>query len=511
MNGAQAILRTLVAGGVEVCFTNPGTSEMHLVAEMDSVPAMRGVLCLFEGVATGAADGYARMAQRPASTLLHLGPGLGNGLANLHNARRAGTPMVNIIGDHATYHERFDAPLQSDIAAMAGTVSKWVGRALTAAQAGALTAEAVGCSLGPAAGDPAGSRIATLILPADVCWSPGASPGAVTPASPASADPDRAEAVAKLLGTQQNCLLLLGGDALLAPGLTAASRVAQATGARLLAEHAPARHERGAGIPHLDRLAYLGQAAAAQLAGTQHLILAGARAPVTFFAYPDSPSDLVPAGCTVHDLGNAATLAQLAELVAPRAKPVAAVDNQAGLPSGELTAQTAAAVLAALLPRHAIVVDEAITSGRFLAAATAGSPRHDWLSLTGGAIGQGMPVATGAAIACPDRPVLNLQADGSAMYTLQALWTQAREGLNVTTVIFHNASYAILGMELRRVGAAGGERSRALLDLPGLDFVHLARGMGVPATRAATADDLAAQLAGVLAEPGPHLIEAMVP
>ncbi|MFI9262202.1 acetolactate synthase large subunit [Streptomyces sioyaensis] len=512
MNGARAVLETLADGGVELCFTNPGTSEMHLVAALDEVPRIRGVLCLFEGGATGAADGYARMAERPAATLLHLGPGLGNGLANLHNARRAGTPVVNIVGDHASYHKSFDAPLESDIEAAAGTVSRWVRRCGGARDAGQDTADAIA-----AAGSTAQATggVSTLILPADVCWSRGASAAPVPPGQTVGVDVDALDAAARVLSREgEHTVVLIGGNLMRRPGLEAASRIAAATGARILAEETPARQERGGGIPLVERLAYLGEKAAVQLAGARHLVLAGARSPVSFFAYPGQPSDLVPEGCAVHDLGGApVALEELADMVAPGVRPITVPGRRPGLPSGALTAEKTAMIIGALLPEGAIVSDEAVTSGRWLPAATADCPPHDWLTLTGGAIGQGIPLATGAAIACPDRPVINLQADGSAMYTLQALWTQVREGLDVTTVIFSNASYAILGMELGRIGAlpSANGQARSLLDLTGLDFVALAEGMGLPASRAATADDLAEHLGKALAEPGPHLIEAVVP
>jgi acetolactate synthase-1/2/3 large subunit len=507
MSGAHAILQTLVRGGVDTCFTNPGTSEMHLVAGMDAVPELRGVLCLFEGVATGAADGYGRMAGRPASTLLHLGPGLANGMANLHNARRAGTPIVNLVGDHATYHKQYDAPLESDIDAMAGTVSRWVHRTASAGTAGVDTAAAIA-----AAGSTRypGGGVATLILPADACWSPGGAPADVAAPELGSANAESVEQAAKALGSGETCLILLGGDTLRRPGLEAASRIANATGARLLAENAPARHERGAGIPHVDRLPYFGEVAAAQLADVKHLILAGSSAPVSFFAYPGKPSVLSPDGCAFHSIGGTAALEQLADVVAAGAASTPAPSARPDLPTGDLTPDSIAAVVGALLPEGAIVSDEAITSGRSLPGATAGCPPHDWLCLTGGAIGQGMPLATGAAVACPDRPVINLQAEGSAMYTLQSLWTQARESLNVTTVVLNNAVYAILHIELMRTGAPAGPGARALLDLPGLDLATMARGMGVPSSRVTTAEELADQLRVAVAEPGPHVIEAMV-
>jgi acetolactate synthase-1/2/3 large subunit len=514
MNGAQALIRTLAGCGVNVCYSNPGTSEMHFVAALDTVPEMRGVLCLFEGVATGAADGHGRMTGHPAAALLHLGPGLANGLANLHNARRAATPLLTVVGDHATHHKRLDAPLESDIDALAGAVSVWVRRSARSADVAADAAEGVAAALNPPGG------VATLILPADVSWSEPAEPAAALPVrAPAAVPGDVVGAAAAALRSGEPCVILLGGAATRRAGLEAASRIAQATGARLLCETFPARIERGAGIPAVDRLAYLAEFATAQLASPRHLILAGARAPVSFFAYPGQPSSLTTDDTQVHRLADgrddvAAALAALADLVAPDAKPAPAEPSRPGLPDGDLTGDKAAAVIGALLPEGAIVSDEANTSGLWLPGATAGAPPHDWLTLTGGAIGQGLPVATGAAVACPGRPVLALEADGSAMYTLSALWTQAREGLDVTTVIFNNSSYAVLRMELQRVGAqASGDAAKSLLDLsrPDLDFVSLATGMGVPASRATTAEELAAQLGRALAEPGPHLIEAVVP
>jgi acetolactate synthase-1/2/3 large subunit len=515
VNGARALLSTLVDADVDVCFANPGTSEMHFVAALDDVPAMRGILCLFEGVVTGAADGYGRVAGRPAATLLHLGPGLGNGLANLHNARRARTPIVNIVGDHATYHARYDAPLQSDIASIAGSVSGWYRSTARADDVGADGADAVAAALGPP------GCVATLVLPADASWSKS-STGPCPPrprGRPTVVPADTIAEVAKALRGGERCALLLGGSALRADGLQAASRVAVTTGALLLGETFPANLERGAGIPAVDRLAYLAEMAQAQLDGVRHLVLVDAKSPVSFFAYPDKASDLVPPGCTVHTLARpgedaAGALEALAEMLgAPGDGGAPAPSGRPDRPAGAITAETLAAAVGATLPEGAIVVDEGNTSGLFVPAATAGAPRHDWLTLTGGAIGIGLPMATGAAVAAPERPVLCLQADGSAMYTLQALWTQAREGLNVTTLVLSNRSYAILNMELHRVGAdAGGALARRLLDLtdPDLDFCDLARGMGVPARRVENAEDLATALATGFAEAGPTLIEVLL-
>lgn len=513
MNGAQALIRTLAVCGVEVCFANPGTSEMHLVAAFDTVPQVRGVLCLSEGVVTGAADGYGRMTGRPAAALLHLGPGLGNGLANLHNARRAATPLLTVVGDHATYHKRLDAPLESDIESLARPVSVWVRRSLRAADVAADAADAVAAACAPPGG------VATLILPADVSWTDGGEAAlAPRPRLPSPVPEEVTGSVAKALRAGEPCVILLGATGMRQPALQAASRIAAASGARLIGETFPARHERGAGIPAVERLAYLAEFAAEQLAGTRHLILAGARSPVSFFAYPGKPGSLVPDGCQVHVLAGPGddvprALASLADLVASGVAHAAQPAARPEMPTGDLTAQTAAGVIGALLPEGAIVSDETITSGLFLPTATAGAPAHDWLTLTGGAIGQGLPLAIGAAMACPQRPVIALEADGSAMYTIAALWTQARECLDITTVIFSNRRYAILDMELGRVGAtAAGEAARSLLDLsrPSLDFTALAAGMGVPASRATTAEEFAAQLSKALAEPGPHLIEALI-
>lgn len=512
MIGAQAMTRTLVAGGVDVCFANPGTSEMHFVAALDAVPEMRGVLALFEGVATGAADGYARIAGRPAGVLLHLGPGLGNGLANLHNARRAGVPLVVVVGDHALFHKPFDAPLESDIDAVAGSVSGWVRRTARPADVGADTAAAIAYAT-------ANRQVATLILPADVSWSAGAEPAAPAPAAPpAAAAPEVLDAAAAALRSGERTMLLLGGDAAGADGMRDGGRICAQTGADWLCETFPTRWTRGAGIPRIDKLAYFAEGAEEQLAGVRHLILAGARSPVSFFGYPGRASDLVPPGCQVHTLGGphsaAAALAVLAEAVAPGVPAPANPLSRPALPTGPLTASTVAAAVGALLPEHAIVVDESLTASFVLTGPTAGAPQHDWLSLTGGAIGYGMPAAVGAAVAAPHRPVLSLQADGSAMYTVSALWTQAREGLDVTTVIFNNGSYDILRIELARVNAGTvGPAASKLFDLtdPRLDFVKLAEGMGVPARRATTSAEFAAALAAAFAEPGPHLIEAMVP
>jgi acetolactate synthase I/II/III large subunit len=514
-NGAQALLRTLVDAGVTTCFTNPGTSEMHFVAALDDVPEMRAVLALFEGVATGAADGYARMADRPAATLLHLGSGLGNGLANLHNARRARVPLVNIVGDHATYHRQYDAQLQSDIETVARNFSNWVRTSESTQALPGDAAEAIAAAYGPP------GEVATLILPADVSWSDGAEPAAAPPPpSPPPASADAVHGAARAIRGGRETAILLGGRTLREPGLTAAARIAAATGAKLLAEVFPTRIERGAGLPPVERIAYLAELAGVQLAGLDHLVLVDAKAPVSFFAYPGKKSYLVPDGCEVHELtapeeDPVASLEALADaLGAGAAQPAIQPATRPGRPTGDLTADKVCQAIGALLPEGAIVSDESQTSGVTLAAHTAGAPRHDVLTLTGGAIGQGLPVAVGAAIACPDRPVIALDGEGSAMYTIQSLWTMAREELDVTVVIFNNRSYAILNIELERVGAErGGEKAKSQLDLagPDLDFVKVAQGLGVPGVSVDTSERFVAEFARAIEKPGPHLIEAVVP
>ena len=514
MNGGQALIRTLVDSGVRTCFTNPGTSEMHFVAALDSVPEMRAVLALFEGVATGAADGYARMADSPGATLLHLGPGLGNGLANLHNARKGKVPIVNIVGDHATYHTKYDAQLQSDIETVARNVSPWVRTSKTPQELGRDAAEAVAAATGPP------GAVATLILPADVSWEEGAEP-APPPAAPAPpvAASEVVEAVAETLRGRKSAAILLGGRALRAESLTAAARIAGATGTRLLTEVFPTRWERGAGLPAVERLAYLPELASVQLAGLKHLVLVDAKPPVSFFAYPGKESYLVPDGCEVHELAATdsdvvGTLEALADALGADAAPEVQQPKRPERPTGALTADKVCEAVGAVLPEGAIVSDESQTSGVMLGASTAGAPRHDILTLTGGAIGQGLPVAVGAAIACPGRQVLALEADGSALYTIQSLWTMAREQLDVCVVILNNRSYAILNIELARVGARGaGAKAKEQLDLsgPDLDFVEIGNGLGVPSRRVDSAEDLVEGLERAIAEPGPHLIEVVIP
>jgi acetolactate synthase-1/2/3 large subunit len=512
--GAKALIETLINAGVDTCFTNPGTSEMHFVAALDSTD-LKAVLCLFEGVATGAADGYARMADKPAATLLHLGCGLGNGLANLHNARKARVPMINIIGDHATYHTQYDAQLQSDIETVARNCSTWVRTCPTTEQLPADAAEAVAFAAGPPA------QISTLILPADVSWSEGATAvdaPAVT-ATPAASG-DVVEKIASVLKSGKKTALLLGGRVLREEGLRAASKIAEKTGAKLFCEVFPTRLQRGAGVPHVERIAYLAEMASVQLNDFENLVLVDAKAPVSFFAYPGKKSYLVPDHCTVHNLVEPEqhALDSLDALVsavgASDTPPNLPPPERPKLPGGKLTAAKVCQAIGALLPENAIISDEAQTSGVKLPAFTASAPKHDLLTLTGGAIGQGLPVAIGAAVACPDRPVLALAGDGSAMYTNQALWTMVNEDLDITVILFNNRSYAILNVELERVGAEdAGTKAKSQLDLsePPIDFAELGRSMGMAATTVSTAEGFNKALANAFREPGPHLIEAIVP
>src|SRR5712691_1664614 len=467
MNGAESLVRTLVGGGVNVCFANPGTSEMHFVAALDRVDGMRCVLGLFEGVVTGAADGYYRMTGNLAATLLHLGPGLANGLANIHNANKAASGIVNIVGDHATYHRQYDAPLTSDIEGLARPSSHWVKTSPDAASIAADGAAAIAAARLPP------GQIATLILPADTAWNEGSGPAPVAP--PVAPAPPAREAVAeaaRVLHSGEPTLILLAGRALRADGLALAGKIAAKTGARLIAQGSNARTQRGRGRVSVERIPYVVDQALAVLAGLQHVILVGAKMPVAFFAYPDKPSRLTPEGCEGHVLARpdedlVLALEWLADEVGARAVPAPVVNERpAGPASGAITSEALGASLGALMPENAIVADEAVTTGRGFFAPTKAARPHDWLSNMGGSIGLGMPLATGAAVACPDRKVVSLQADGSAMYTVQALWTQAREGLDITTVLFSNRTYQILKGELANVGAGNpGRKALDMLDL----------------------------------------------
>jgi acetolactate synthase-1/2/3 large subunit len=515
MNGAESLIRTAVAAGVSVCFANPGTTEMPLVAALDASEGMRAVLGLFEGVCTGAADGYARMTERPALTLLHLGPGFANGIANLHNARRARSPIVNVIGDHATWHAHADAPLASDIMSLAAPVSGWIRAVKSARSVGDATAAAI------AAAGRAPGQIATLIVPSDCQWDPadGAPASLVEPAPLPTVADSAVKAAVDALKEGARAAVLLGGTALRERGIRAAGRIAAKSQCRLISETFPSRIERGAGYPALERLPYFPEQALELLSGFETLVLAGAKSPVAFFGYPNLPSSLVPEKVKVATLAEPtddvpAALEALADAIgASRAAASSAAVKRPERPTGKLNSATVGAALAAAMPEHAIVMDEAATTGLPFFAASAAAPPHSYLALTGGAIGQGLPCATGAAVACPDRRVIAFQADGSAMYTVQSLWTQARESLNVTTLLCNNKSYRILQVELARAGVTEpGRKARSLTDLshPDIDWAGLARSMGVPAVRVDSADALTSELARAFATSGPNFIELML-
>jgi acetolactate synthase-1/2/3 large subunit len=515
MNGADSLCDTLLANDVDVCFANPGTSEMHFVAALDRKPGMRCILGLFEGVVTGAADGYARMADKPAVTLLHLGPGLANGLANLHNARRAQSPVVNVVGEHASYHIQHDAPLTSDIESLARPMSDWLHRIESANDVSPSAAAAIEA----ACSNPGG--VATLILPADAAW--GDAPIQIHRADRPGPTSPSAEALAAACSALRNgrkTVILLSGKALRAKSLETASRIAAKTGARLMAQQANGRMERGAGRVMIDRVPFSVDLALKALQDVEQLILVGARTPVAFFAYPGKPSVLVPENCQVISLTQPSddlplALEQLADaLGADASSPVITAERTAtALPTGPLTAAAIIQAIGVLSPENAIICDESVSSGRDSFKSTFGAAPHDFLQITGGAIGIGMPLATGASVACPDRKVILMQADGSGMYTLQALWTQAREQLDVVTIIFANRSYAILHNELKMMGAGEpGRNARRMLDLnePAIDWVHMAQAAGVEAARAVDTASFIDLLRAALSRKGPFLIEAVI-
>ena len=511
MNGAESLVRTLVAGGVEVCFANPGTSEMNFVAALDKVDGMRCVLCLHETVTTGAADGYYRMTGKPASTLLHLGPGLANALANLHNLKRARSGVVNIVGEHATYHLRHDALLTSDIQAIAHTMSHWVKTSSPERGVAMDGAEAIS-----AACEPPG-QVATLILPANVAWSEAEGPAATKPAhEPTKVSDASIETAARVLTGEGRILIMLGTRALREDALLQAGKIVTKTGARISAEVTNGRVQRGAGRVAIERMPYPVAMALDVTLGVTHIILVGAKAPVAFFAYPGKPSLLYPPEAEIITLAAPCedvkdALERLAERVgASKSFPVLNSRHRPDLPSGAINPSGIGAVLCNHLPEHAIVTDESVTTGRSFFKDTHGAAPHDWLSLTGGAIGEGLPLAVGAAVACPDRKVVSLQADGSGMYSLQAIWTIARERLDVTICIWANRAYAVLKGEFAGVGADGaGEKAHSLLSLsnPPLDWVKLAEGMGVEGARVTSAEEFADVFSAAVSRKGPFLIE----
>jgi acetolactate synthase-1/2/3 large subunit len=516
MTGAEILIKTAVEAGIEVCFTNPGTTEMPLVCAFDSIPGIRPFLGLFEGCCTGAADGYGRMADKPAMTLLHLGPGLGNGVANLHNAGKGRTPVLNVIGEHATWHRTVNAPLTMDIEALAEPVSGWQRTCSSTDNLAQDTADAIAAALE--------GQVVSLIVPSDVQWSECADPQIHQPkTSSASIDQDAINRAAEVLHTEQKSALILGGRALRKQGLMAAARIKFATGCDLLSERSPARIERGVGIPPTEVIPYFPRQALELLSGYQVIVLACAGEPVTFFGWPGYPSRLLNDSQEIRQIkADNKSLPQALEnladaLDAPgkNAAPDAGFSKiiRPEIPGGKLTANTAGIILAALQPEHSIIVNESITSGAAYLPLAVSAPPHTMMALPGGAIGYGMPCAVGAAIACPERPVINFQADGSAMYTLQALWMQARESLNITTLICANRSYNILKIEFARADIeTPGPHARSLTDIgnPDIDWVQISRGMGVPAVAVDSCEELAKEFKKALQEPGPHLIEMLL-
>ncbi len=514
LNGARTLVQTLVNCGIDICFANPGTSEMHTVTAFDSVTGIRPVLCLFEGVATGAADGYGRIAGKPAATLLHLGPGLANGLANLHNARRAATPIVNVVGDHATYHLQYDALLTSDIVGFARPISAWICESRSAQTVAADAARAV------QAARAAPGCIATLILPADTAWSQAecaAQP--LADIGPAPVDASTIELAAKRLSNGKKTALLLRGTALIGAGLEAAGRIQAKTGARLLCDTFAPHAESGAGRVAVERIPYFAEQIVAALADIEQLILVGSKPPIAFFAYPGKPSWCAPETCEISYLAHphengAQALRDVADTLEAAAHcPLRVPLQLPDMPHGSLNAVSVAQIIARLTPDNAIYADESATASWPLLTHLARARPHTHLPLAGGSIGQGMPLAIGAALAAPARKVVCPHGDGGAAYTLQALWTMARENLDVITVIYANRSYAILNIELQRVGAVHvGAKALSMLDLhnPELNWTQIASGMGVEASRATTCAEFAAQYESAMKSKGPRLIEAMI-
>nr|WP_306439957.1 acetolactate synthase large subunit [Brevibacterium sp. 91QC2O2] len=517
VNGANRLVNTLVKNGVEVCFANPGTSEMHFVSAVENVPELRCVLAMFEGVVTGAADGYARVARKPAATLLHLGPGLANGMSNLHNALRADSPIVNIIGDHATYHRQYDAPLTSDIEGAARPFSDWVRTSPTADSIATDTAAAI------AASQTMPGQIASLILPADTAWTEpqvdAPLPDAVVP-RPQPVDQSKVKAVAEILTRAkergEGAGLILSRNVTDPESLEIAGRIAKATGARLLLLNMTGVASHGAGRVAVERIPYAVNDAVEFLADFQNLVLVGTKVPVSFFAYPDKPSEQFAQGTLIQEL--ATSVSDQRGALEALAAELGATDLEPDLPelklpepptTGAITPRSVAELVVNRMPENSVLIDESITSGGWYWPLAATARPHEYLSGTGGSIGYAMPVAVGAAIAAPESQVITLESDGSGMYQLQALWTQARENLNIVTLIFSNNKYQILRNEMANVGATFGERSERLLDLsdPNLDWVKLAGGMGVHAERATTMEELTAALDTALATDGPALIE----
>jgi acetolactate synthase I/II/III large subunit len=513
MTGADALVSTLADNGVTACFANPGTSEMHLVTALDRETRIKSVLCLFEGVATGAADGYARIAGTPAMTLLHLGAGYLNGGANIHNAKRAHTPMINVIGDHAVPHRRYDAPLNSDIMGLAGPNSIWIKSADSIEVTGKLAAEAYAASFGPEPGP------VSLILPADSAWTEGGKKGGTARVPTLRQTPKaKIDAAVEAVGKAKSPLILINGTALTEAGLAQAARL-KAAGIRVMTDTFYWKMRRGAGVFTPDRMQYFAEGAMADLEGADLMLVAGTSLPAAFFAYPGKPSLLVPEGCETlnlggHDTDSATTLEILADALGAKEATAPAALKKPDAPKGELNAASVGASVARHMPENAIVSDDGVSNSLPVFLSTQGAEPHDWMMLTGGAIGQGLPLALGASVAAPDRKVIALSGDGAGMYTNQALWSMVREGCDVTTIVFVNHTYRILNIELHRTGAGNpGPTAKDMLAIgePDIDWVSLAQSMGVPATAATTAEEFDAAFEEAMKQKGPRLIAALVP
>lgn len=510
LTGAECLIDSLVNSGVGPFFTNPGTSELHAVSAIDRSTKARGILCLFEGVATGAGDGYGRIARHPAGVLLHLGPGLANGMANLHNARQAGTPMVVVVGEHGAKHLAYDSPLKSDLGSLPPFYSKQTVRLHVGDDIGRLARDLVTATCTPPTG------IATIIAGADVMWSeaqarPFTDAGVRRKVEPSSADIRNA---VSMLRSGFPAAIVLGGSALSSKGMQLASAIAQATGSTLLSETFNARHTRGAGLPVVQRIPYFPELAIPFLSKFARLVLIGAKKPTSFFASPVHPSDLVGPGCEVSGFDPQAdpldVLQAIAGEVAARSQASVAAREVLPLHSGNLTPAAIWAALNNFMPEGSIVSDEAGMSSRGADEAMSVAAQHDWLNLTGGSIGQALAVAAGAAVARPGSKVFAMQGDGGGLYTPQALWTQAREKLDVINVILNNGRYGILDYEAKRHGMSLGQKGAALFDLgsPTVDWVSLSQGFGVRAAAASTAEEFNTLLRDAVSTPGPSLIEA---
>jgi len=514
MNGAELIMRTAIKAGLKVCFTNFGTTEMPLALAFDAEPGVKPVLALFEGVCTGAADGYGRMTDKPAMTLLHLGPGFANGIAYLHNAKRAKTPLLNLVGEHATHHVHLDAPLSMDIEALAGTISGWYKttqspRELSQDLADAFVASQYG-------------QIATLIIPNDYQQAEMTDVKVAVPYFGFDPiDSDSIESAAGLIRQNHKVALLIGGRALRSRGLEAAARISSLKGCDLLTDYLPGYMERGVGFPQITRIPYFPEPAKELLSRYDAVVICGTKEPVGFFGYKgisgkllseDQPRLIINSNkqnpiealeCLAETLGCSKDVS--AGVTAERSYP--------SVPRGELTAEKACQTLAAIQPEGAIIVDEGVSSAFPYYSLSHGLLPHTMITIAGGSIGHGMPCSIGAAMACPDRPVINLEADGSAMYTVQALWTQAKQGLNITTLICANRRYNILKLELERAGITPiGPNVTSLIDIenPYIDWTKMAEAMGVAAVSVNTAEQLAREIQGALSEVGPHLIEMVL-